>query len=57
MEKKMHQLNFKIPEELWVKIDMLAKEEDRSVTKMITVILQKYIKEREKGGESSSFFF
>ncbi len=51
MEKKMHQLNFKIPEELWVKIDMLAKEEDRSVTKMITVILQKYIKEREKGGE------
>lgn len=51
MEKKMHRLGFMIPEELWVKIDTLAKEEDRSVTKMITVILQKYIKEREKSGE------
>ena len=51
MEKKMHQLNFKIPEELWEQIDSIAQKEDRSVTKMVTVILQKYVKEREKSGE------
>ena len=45
--EEMHQLNFSIPEELWVELSECAKEDGRSVSKQVTMLIREYVKEKK----------
>lgn len=48
MKPKLCAFTVRIPEDLKIRLDMIAEKEDRSTNSLITVIFKKYIEENEQ---------